>query len=377
MESIGQLTGGIAHDFNNMLAGIVGAMHLLQRRAEAKRYDELPKYIDAALDSANRAAALTSRLLSFGRRASLDMKAVDVAEAIHGIELILRRTVGENIKIKTSMESDNLCAVTDINQLQSTLLNLTINARDAMPDGGELTIAASNIEIADAALPGSDLAAGKYVLITVADSGVGMEPEVLARAFDPFFTTKPIGAGTGLGLSMVYGFLKQANGFARIESELGKGTTVFMYLPAGEHPCAESGVSDQKLEAGQGETVLVVEDEHLVRLLVTDVLHELGYTAFEAKDAQAALPILQSAQRLDLLITDVGLPGMNGRQLADVARQRRPDIQVLFLTGYAEHAAVRSGFLAPGMELMTKPFAIDELSQKIRDMIGKSSVSAS
>ena len=375
MESIGQLTGGIAHDFNNMLAGIVGAMHLLERRVAAQRYDDLGKYVEAALDSANRAAALTSRLLAFGRRASLDMKPIDVAEAIHGVELILRRSVGENVEIRTNIERDDLCAVTDANQLQSALLNLVINARDAMPDGGDVIISASSIEVADAALPGSELAAGKYVLITVADNGVGMDVEVLARAFDPFFTTKPIGAGTGLGLSMVYGFLKQAKGFARIESTPGEGTIVFMYLPAGDEPCVETGMSEQKVEAGKGETVLVVEDEHLVRLLVTDVLHELGYTALEAKDAQTALPILQSHQRLDLLISDVGLPGMNGRQLADVAREHRPDLRVLFLTGYAEHAAVRSGFLTPGMDLMTKPFSIDELSQKIRDMIGKSSVS--
>ncbi|MGE3303084.1 MAG: ATP-binding protein [Hyphomonadaceae bacterium] len=367
MESLGQLTGGIAHDFNNILAGIIGAMQLLELRVSSGRTEDAGRYITAAIESANRAAALISRLLAFGRRQSLDVKPVDVNAAIHSFELILRRTTSENMAVSFDLAPDALIAMTDANQLESALLNLAINARDAMPNGGALRIATARASVAQGAKP--DLEAGAYVMLTVADTGAGMPPDVLAHAFDPFFTTKPTGAGTGLGLSMVHGFVKQTGGHAEIESAVGAGTKVRLYLPLANIAETTPLQENAQPHPGNGEAVLVVEDEPLVRMLIVDVLSELGYAIYEARDAQAALTVLDSPKRLDLMVSDVGLPGMNGRQLADIARKQRPELKILFLTGYAEHAAVRSGFLETGMDLMTKPFAVEALSEKIRAML--------
>ncbi|MEJ0058505.1 MAG: ATP-binding protein [Terricaulis sp.] len=374
MEAVGQLTGGIAHDFNNMLAGIIGAMHLLERRLAAKRYDEASKYVVAALESANRAAALTSRLLAFGRRQSLDLKAVDVTAAIQSIEGLLQRSIGENVTIETKLAPDLPRALSDTHQLESAILNLTINARDAMPNGGRIVVSTEPVAIRGTAAT-RDLPVGDYVLVAVTDQGVGMSPDVIARAFEPFFTTKPSGAGTGLGLSMVYGFVKQSGGHVIIESAPNAGATVKLFLPVAPSQTASEAAGpavDAKELTGRGEVVLVVEDDTLVRTLVLDVLQDLGYQAKEAVDAKEALPIIQSSQRIDLLISDVGLPGINGRQLAELARQHRPNLKVLFLTGYAEHAAVRSNFLGEGMDLMTKPFAVEGLAAKIQEILNAS-----
>ncbi|SEM16500.1 PAS domain S-box-containing protein [Stigmatella aurantiaca] len=374
MEAVGQLTGGIAHDFNNLLGGIIGAMEMLRRRIEAGRYADTEKYITATVNSANRAAALTARLLAFGRRQSLDVKPADINALVLSMAELLRRTLGESVSLKTLLAPELWPATTDANQFENALLNLAINARDAMPDGGKLTVETHNTRLDEAYARGFDaLKPGDYVVMSVSDTGQGMPPEVIARAFEPFFTTKPIGQGTGLGLSMIYGFAKQVGGHVRIYSEVGQGTTVKLYMPrhVGESPeVGKAPRAGEPPRAQEGETVLVVEDEPAVRMLVTDILGDLGYAAIEAKDARSALPFIEGQGRIDLLVTDVGLPGgMNGRQLAEIARQRRHGLQVLFITGYAEGASVRGGFLAPGMEMITKPFALDVLAAKIREMI--------
>jgi PAS domain S-box-containing protein len=375
MESVGQLTGGIAHDFNNVLAGIIGALNLLQRRIQAKRYDDTEKYISAALDAANRASALTSRLLAFGRRQSLDIQPINVASAVQAVRTMLGGTLGENISVDLDIGDDQLIAMADQHQLESALLNLALNARDAMPEGGRLTISTGAERVGSERH--GELTPGDYVTASVADTGVGMSADVVERAFEPFFTTKPRGAGTGLGLSMVYGFAKQTGGTVAIESAEGLGATITLYLPRAsarlvEHKRPQTRAAPE----GQGEVVLVVEDDRHVRMLVMDVLEELGYQAREATDANGALPYLESDERLDLLISDVGLPGLNGRQLADIARHHRPGLKVLFLTGYAAHAAIRSEFLAQGMDLMTKPFELDALAARIKDMLARASAQA-
>jgi len=371
MEAIGQLTGGIAHDFNNMLTGIIGSLDIVRRRMDSNRTHEIPKFLDAASASAHRAAALTHRLLAFARRQSLDTKPNDVNPVIAGMEDLLHRTLGESVALETRLADDLWPALTDANQLENAILNLAINARDAMPDGGCLTIETGNIELDEVYVRSTgDVEVGDYVVISVSDTGAGMPPDVLARAFDPFFTTKPIGSGTGLGLSMIYGFAKQSGGHLRIHSKVGIGTTVKLYLARA--PADTDGLPDEEIaEAprGHGETILVVEDDETVRLLIVSVLQELGYQYVEAADAPAAITILETGRRIDLLMTDVGLPGMNGRQLAEFARLSRPDLKVLFVTGYAETAAARGGFLAPGMDMLTKPFALDGLAIKIREMI--------
>lgn len=369
MEAVGQLTGGIAHDFNNMLTGIIGGLDLIQRYIQSGRHNETQRFIDAAVTSANRAAALTHRLLAFARRQPLNLKQVELNALIDSMHDLLIRTLGSHIQIEAHLQADLWPAYSDDNQLESALLNLVINARDAMPDGGTLRISTSNVLLERSRQVG-DLAAGRYVTLNVIDSGCGMTPKVLASAFEPFFTTKPIGQGTGLGLSMIYGFARQAGGHLQITSEPGAGTEVRLYLPTADAaplaPQADGGGA--VLRAEQGETVLVVEDDPAVRLLVLDVLEMLGYHALEAAEGNAAVPILESAQRIDLLVTDVGLPGMNGRQLADVARQHRAQLPILFMTGYAEQAA-SSGFLDSGMDMISKPFTIEQLAQQIRAML--------
>jgi len=371
MEAVGQLTGGIAHDFNNLLAGIVGALDLLSRRIKSGKLDNVQRYMDAATASANRAAALTHRLLAFARRQSLDVKPTDINALVVSMEELLHRTLGENVSLKTQLKAELWTARTDANQFESALLNLAINARDAMPDGGKLTIETANTHLdASYVRAFEGLAAGDYVVMCVSDTGTGMSPDVVAKAFDPFFTTKPIGQGTGLGLSMIYGFVRQSGGHVRIYSEVGQGTTVKLYLPRhGAEAAAREKAAGEAQRALEGETVLVVEDDPSVRMVVVDVLEDLGYRALEAGDAKQALPHLEGRGRIDLLVTDVGLPGMNGRQLAEIARQKRPGLKVLFATGYAEGAAVRGGFLAEGMEMITKPFPVDVLAARLRSML--------
>jgi PAS domain S-box-containing protein len=371
MEAVGQLTGGIAHDFNNLLTGIVGSLDLLQTRLSQGRTDNVARYINAAMTSANRAAALTHRLLAFARRQPLIPKSVDANQLVVSLEDLLRRTIGETIDLAIAAADDLWFTLCDPNQLESALLNLAINARDAMPDGGKLTIATSNARIEGVIADSPALSPGDYICISVTDTGAGMSAEVAARAFDPFFTTKPIGQGTGLGLSMIYGFARQSDGHVTIDSKLGRGTSVRLYLPRhqGEIAAQFASAATAAEHAATGETVLVVEDEPVVRAVIVEMLGEQGYQTLEAVDGPSGLRILRANARIDLLVTDVGLPGMNGRQLADQARETRPDLKVLFITGYAESVAISDGFLQPGMEMITKPFDLDNLSQRIRAMV--------
>jgi len=376
MEALGQLTGGIAHDFNNLLTGILGAMDMIKRRIDSGRLTEVQKFMDAASASAHRAAALTHRLLAFARRQPLDPGPVDVNRLILGMDDLLRRSVGEQVILQFALKEGLWPAVTDANQLENALLNLAINGRDAMPDGGTLRIETGSVELkAGEVSPRNEAEPGEYTVICVSDNGTGMSPENLAKAFDPFFTTKPIGQGTGLGLSMVYGFARQSRGHVRIESELGKGTSVRLYLPRHDQADARIRVAEvapQAMPEASGETVLLVEDEPSVRLLIAEVLRDLGYGLIETTNAELAIPILASNARLDLMITDVGLPGLNGRQLAEIGREHRPRLKVLFVTGYAEHATKQSEFLLPGMKMVTKPFALDAVAIIIREMIESS-----
>ena len=373
MEAIGQLTGGIAHDFNNLLTGIIGSLALMQKRLAAGRTDTIERYAGLAMTSANRAAALTHRLLAFSRRQPLDAKPVDLNKLVASMDELLRRTIGESTVLRTVETQALWLTLCDPHQLENALLNLAINGRDAMPEGGRLTIETANAILDNAYVahePG--LEPGPYVVMSVTDTGLGMPPDVVARAFDPFFTTKPLGQGTGLGLSMIYGFVRQSGGHIKIYSEPGQGTSVKIFLPRFAGEDAEAVVEQPEVtpRAEDGETVLVVEDDATVRDLVLEVLRDLGYTALEEPDGLAGLLVLQSHRRIDLLVTDVGLPGMNGRQLAEQARLLRPDLKVLFITGYAENAAFGNGHLDPGMQMMTKPFAVDVLGKRIRTMLG-------
>ncbi len=371
MEAVGQLTGGIAHDFNNLLTGIVGSLDLLQTRLNQGRTDNVARYINAAMTSANRAAALTHRLLAFARRQPLIPKSVDANQLVVSLEDLLRRTIGETIDLAIVAPDDLWGTLCDPNQLESALLNLAINARDAMPDGGKLTISTVNARLDSVTADTPALSPGDYICIGVTDTGVGMSAEVAARAFDPFFTTKPIGQGTGLGLSMIYGFARQSNGHVTIDSKIGRGTSVRLYLPRhhGDSAAEHASAAGAAEHAATGETVLVVEDEPVVRGVILEMLGERGFRTLEAVDGPSGLQILRDHERIDLLVTDVGLPGMNGRQLADQARETRPNLKILFITGYAESVAIADGFLQPGMEMITKPFDLEHLSQRIRAMI--------
>ncbi|MBP0492342.1 hybrid sensor histidine kinase/response regulator [Pararoseomonas indoligenes] len=372
MEALGQLTGGLAHDFNNMLAGISGSLELLRTRIAEGRVGEADRYIAAALGASSRAAALTHRLLAFARRQTLDPKPTDAHRLIEDMGELVQRTVGPAIEVRKALQPDLWVTLCDPNQLENALLNLCINARDAMPEGGTLTVGTENLSLAVEAAQARGLLPGDYVSVNVSDTGVGMAPEVLERAFDPFFTTKPLGQGTGLGLSMVYGFARQSGGQVRIRSAPGEGTAITIQLPrhlaALETDEAAAGPGESP-RARAGETVLIVDDEETVRMLVAEVLQDLGYTALEAADGPSGLEILRSSRRIDLLVTDVGLPGgLNGRQLADAARTVRPGLRVLFITGYAETAAVGDR-LDPGMHVMTKPFGMEALATRIKAII--------
>ncbi len=380
MEAVGQLTGGIAHDFNNLLTGIMGSLELLQTRLARGEIDALDRYILPAQSSARRAAALTHRLLAFSRQQTLEPRPIDINRLVAGMIELIDRTVGPTIQTEVVGAAGLWATFVDQNQLESALLNLCINARDAMPGGGRLTIETANRWMDERAARDRDLQPGQYVSLCVSDTGTGMTPEVIRRAFDPFFTTKPIGQGTGLGLSMIYGFVRQSGGQARIYSEPGQGATICLYLPRHfgdaeriEEPSAPSVAA----RAEMGESVLVVDDEPTVRMLVAEVLADFGYTAIEASDGPAALRVLQSDARIDLLVTDVGLPGgMNGRQLAEAGRRSRPALKVLFVTGYAEIAVISHGHLEPGMHVLTKPFALEALASRIEEIMGRSGATA-
>ena len=373
MEAVGQLTGGLAHDFNNLLTGISGSLELLQLRMSQGRLKDVERYVAMAQGAANRAASLTHRLLAFSRSQTLDPKATNINRLVSGIRELINNTIGPNIEVRVNEAADLWTTLVDPNQLENALLNLCINARDAMPDGGQIKIETGNCSFEKSAAQERELRPGDYVSLAVTDTGTGMPEEVAQRAFDPFYTTKPLGQGTGLGLSMIYGFAKQSGGQVRIDSVVGRGTTIFLFLPRHhklESASDEVTESSESARAAEGETVLIVDDEPSVRMLITEVLAELGYTAIEAADGASALRVLQSDARIDLLVTDVGLPGgMNGRQLADFGRLARPALKTLFITGYAEKAVASGDQLGLGMEVLAKPFAMESLAAKIKKLI--------
>ena len=375
MEAVGQLTGGLAHDFNNLLTGISGSLELTRARLSQGKADSVDHYITTAQEAVKRAAALTHRLLAFSRRQALEPKPTNVNRLVTGMEELIRRTVGPAIHVEVVGAGGLWSTLVDSNQLENALLNLCLNARDAMPQGGRLTIETANRWLDARGARDLDIAPGQYISLCVTDTGTGMEADVAAHAFDPFFTTKPLGQGTGLGLSMIYGFARQSGGQIRIYSEVGKGTTMCLYLPRHDddpnfNDAADFPEASESL--GDGEVVLVIDDEPSIRMLITDVLSDTGYSVLEASDGPAGLRVLQSAARIDLLITDVGLPGgMNGRQVADAARTLRPDLRVLFITGYAENALMGNGHLEKGMHVLAKPFQVERLAIKIRELVKK------
>ncbi|MBB2898359.1 PAS domain-containing protein [Pseudomonas sp. AS2.8] len=373
MEAVGQLTGGIAHDFNNLLTGILGSLELLDLRLRQGRLQDLERYTGTARSAAQRAAALTHRLLAFSRRQTLDPQPVALEQLVIGLEDLIQRSIGPQIALER--EADPRLWLTHIDglQLENALLNLCLNARDAMPDGGRIRIVLSNERLDEAQAGCQALPPGDYVRLSVGDTGSGMSAEVLDRAFDPFFTTKPLGQGTGLGLSMVHGFVLQSGGEIRIDSAPGAGTRVNLYLPRHRLAPVASAPVYPELEPsrpGQGETILVVDDEPTIRTLLVDAMLAQGYQVLEAADAATALALLAPDTHLDLLVTDVGLPGaLNGRQLADALRRLRPQLPVLFITGYAEANVIGDGDLDTGMRILTKPFTLDTLERRIQAML--------
>ena len=380
MEAVGQLTGGIAHDFNNMMQGVVSALALMQRRIGEERYAELPRYAGFAMTAAQQAAALTQRLLAFARRQPLDPKPVDANRLVASMRDLLRRTLGPTVTMNTTLDEDPWPILCDPNQLENAILNMAINARDAMPTGGTLTIETANARIAqtETDAEAGTVRAGDYVSVGVTDTGIGMASEVLAQIFEPFYTTKPLGQGTGLGLSMVYGFVTQSGGFARVTSAPGCGTTLRLFLPRSD--IAAETEPDKPASAAlprTAGTVLLVEDEAAVRGMVAEALAESGFRVLEAADGATGLQIVRSEPGIELLLTDVGLPGrLNGSQLADAARLARPGLPVLFITGYAHNELGDSGAFASGIELMSKPFDLDALAIRIRTMLGREPVIA-
>ena len=373
MEAVGQLTGGLAHDFNNLLTGITGNLELMKRRIAQGRFADIDRFMTGAQDAASRAAALTHRLLAFARRQTLDPKLINPSLLIANLRDLLQRSIGPTIELETVGVTDLGSALCDPHQLENAILNLCINARDAMPAGGRLMIETAGATLNDHDARARDMDPGQYIVIGVTDTGTGIPSDVLAHVFEPFFTTKPAGRGTGLGLSMIYGFAKQSGGQVLIDSREGVGTTVRIYLPQHSGNTDVGAQQDRPAEvpqAGSDETILIVDDEPTVRTVITEVLSELGYAAIEVSDGTSGLKVLQSDVRIDLLITDVGLSGsLNGRQMADAARLNRPKLPVLFITGYAESVAFGRGTLAPGMHLMAKPFAMEALAGRIRSII--------
>ncbi|MRX08654.1 response regulator [Pseudoduganella sp. FT25W] len=374
MDAVGQLTGGLAHDFNNILAGISGSLELMKIRLAQGRIADLDRHVHGAQSAVKRAAALTQRLLAFSRRQTLDPKPSNLTRIVASMHDLVCRSVGPAIAVDTRAPSELWNTFVDIGQIENALLNLCINARDAMPDGGRLTIEMANQTLDSEAAALRGVAAGEYVSLAIRDTGIGMAADVLARAFDPFFTTKPAGKGTGLGLSMVYGFAGQSGGAVYIESAEGQGATVSLLLPryAGDSQREEGATEERRAPAALWrKKILVVDDEPLVRTVTVEVLEDLGYDLIEAQDGPAALRLLSAHPDIDLLITDVGLPnGMNGRQLADAVRARLPEVPVLFVTGYAEHAVLNYGHLERGMQVLTKPFAADALALRVKELAG-------
>ncbi|QHJ00389.1 response regulator [Xylophilus rhododendri] len=372
MESLGQLTGGIAHDFNNLLQGVVLPLQIAQKRLAQQQYESIGKHIEASMAAARRAAGLTQRLLAFARRQPLDSRTVALDASLAGLEPMLRNTCGVNIALEVEMADGLGPVVTDQHQFESAILNLTINARDAMPAGGTLRITAENLWLqpADAKGPLAELTPGDYVRVTVADTGTGMPASVIERAFDPFFTTKPIGQGTGLGLSMVYGYARQSGGIAVIGSSIGQGTRIALYFPRASEtqalPAADTMATER---APAGKRVLVVEDDETVRRYAVELLQTDGFVVSEAVSGHQAMRLLEVQRDFDLLLSDVGLPGPNGRQVAELARERIPGIRIVLMTGYAEEAAHRNVFIDSGMELLVKPFDADALVDKVRQAL--------
>ncbi|THD52528.1 CHASE3 domain-containing protein [Phenylobacterium sp.] len=370
MEAVGQLTGGIAHDFNNMLSIVIGSLDLALRRMK-KDPGTTVGYIETALEGAHRAAALTARLLAFSRQQPLTPVASDPNKLITGMSDLLRRTIGENLRVETVFSGGMWRICADVSQLENAVLNLCVNARDAMPGGGKLTVETSNAHLDDAyAEQHVEVKAGQYVLISVSDTGTGMTREVVRRAFDPFYTTKPVGKGTGLGLSQVFGFVKQSGGHIEIYSEPGVGTSVKIYLPRWIGGDAEAAAERDDRGAGlpvasNGEVILVVEDDADVRLVSVDALRHLGFTVVQAGSGEEALQVLALQPRVDLLFTDIVMPGMTGRVLADLAIAHRPRLKVLYTTGYTRNAVVHNGILDSGVAFLPKPFTIDQLAHKI------------
>jgi signal transduction histidine kinase len=372
MEAIGQLTGGVAHDFNNMLAVIIGSLNLLARKA-ARGETNLTQFIDAALDGARRAGLLTQQLLAFARRQPLAPEPLEPNKLVSGLSEMLRRTLGENIGFETVIAGGIWPIKADRGQLEAALLNLAVNARDAMAGGGTLTIETANAYLDETyALNHPEVAAGQYVMISVTDTGTGMTPEIVAKAFDPFFTTKPTGAGTGLGLSQVYGFVKQSLGHIKIYTEVGKGTSIKVYLPryVGDVPVASPEATQQRrVNAKPGESILVVEDDERVRQTLVESLRELGYHVVHATDAGAAVARLEEGGEFTLLFTDIIMPGRTGKQLADEVKVRWPAIKVLYTTGYSRNAIVHNGVLDAGVQVITKPYTIEQLAAKLREVL--------
>jgi CheY-like chemotaxis protein len=372
MEAVGQLTGGVAHDFNNLLTVVLGNLELLRDVAGADRAGR--PFIDIAIRAGERGAELTQRLLAFSRRHPLQPAATDVNAAIAGAIELIRRTLREDIAVSTALDHGTWRAMIDPGQLENALVNLAVNAQDAMPAGGELTIESGNVRLdTDYARRNAEVPSGDYVMIAVTDSGIGMPQDVLRRAFEPFFTTKDVGKGSGLGLSMIYGFAKQSGGHVKIYSEVGHGTTVRIYLPrlaADDEEDAPQPAAAAPARATGGETILAVEDDPDVRQYVTHALRRAGYAVLEAENGPAALEILEGGIAIDLLFTDVIMPGgMNGRDLADRAAAIRPRLKVLFSSGYSENAIIHHGRLDKGVSFLGKPYTRDDLARKVREVL--------
>lgn len=372
MEAVGQLTGGIAHDFNNLLTGVLGSLELSRKLLAKGQYRDIGRLLGTAEESSNRAASLIQRLLAFSRRQTLEPRPTDVNRLVRGMEDLIRRSVGPQVEVKVATVTPPWRTCIDPPQLESALLNLCINARDALTAGGQIFIRTANEQVDEHTARHLDLTPGDYVNLSVSDDGVGMSQEVQARAFDPFFTTKPAGQGTGLGLSMVYGFVRQSGGQVRIHSQLGQGTSVHLYLPRMLNGALSTTAATTVVPAPpvpRNKTVMLVDDEATIRLLVGEVLGDLGYSTLEFSDGHSALQALQGEASIDLLISDVGMPGgMNGHQLVSAARRLRPELKVLFITGYAEHSVIGDVF-DPSTRVLTKPFGFDVLAQRVADML--------
>ncbi len=373
MEAIGQLTGGIAHDFNNMLAVVLANLNLLKRQI-ARGETDVQRFIDGAAEGADRAAHLTQRLLAFARQQPLAPQPIDANKFVSGMSEILRRTLGHEIEVETILAGGLWRTHVDGNQLESLLLNLAVNARDAMPTGGKLTIETANANLDEIYVREQvGLAPGQYVLIAVSDTGSGMPPEVIAKAFDPFFTTKATGKGTGLGLSQAYGFVKQSGGHIKIYSEMGHGTTIKIYLPRfhGENVsvATQPGLKAQTDLGRSEELILVVEDEERMRLVVEEAFRELGYKVVVAEDAKKALALLDANPGVSLLFTDVVMPEMSGRELVKEALSRRPDLKVVYTTGFSRNAVIHNGVLDPDVNFLPKPFTVENLARKVRSVL--------